>query len=76
MLIIRLLLTSILIAIKFNEDDFYSNTYYAKVGGITLLEINNLENEFLKYLDMKLWIDIQIYTKYQNYLVQYDDVQE
>jgi hypothetical protein len=65
------MLTSILTAIKFNEDDFYSNTYYAKVGGITLQEINNLENEFLTLINFNLWIDYEIFQKYQNYLEQY-----
>jgi hypothetical protein len=65
------MLTSILTAIKFNEDDFYSNTYYAKVGGISLQEINNLENEFLTLINFNLWIDYEIFQKYQNYLEQY-----
>jgi hypothetical protein len=65
------MLTSILTAIKFNEDDFYSNTYYAKVGGISLQEINNLESEFLSLINFNLWIDYDIYQKYQNYLEQY-----
>ena len=65
------MLIAILIAIKYNEDDFYSNTYYAKVGGITLKEINNLESEFLSLINFNLWIDFEIFTKYQNYLEQY-----
>ena len=65
------MLTAILSAIKYNEDDFYSNTYYAKVGGISLQEINNLESEFLSLINFNLWIDLEIYTKYQNYLEKY-----
>lgn len=65
------MLTAILTAIKYNEDDFYSNTYYAKVGGISLQEINNLESEFLNLIKFNLWIDSEIFMKYQNYLEQY-----
>ena len=65
------MLIAILLAIKYNEDDFYSNTYYAKVGGINLQEINNLESEFLSLINFNLWIDFEIFTKYQNYLEQY-----
>ena len=34
----RIILTSLVIAIKCNEDEYYSNSFYAKVGGITLKE--------------------------------------
>jgi len=29
-----------MVAIKFHDDDYYKNEYYAKVGGISLGEIN------------------------------------
>ena len=64
-------MTAILLSIKYNEDDFYSNAYYAKVGGISLQEINNLESEFLSLIKFNLWIDFEIYTKYKNYLEHY-----
>ena len=62
---------TILIAIKFNEDDYYSNDYYAKVGGISLQEINTLEYECIKLLNHKLWIDDDFYNKYETYLNHY-----
>jgi hypothetical protein len=33
-------MTSVTISIKFYDDKYYNNEYYAKVGGITLQEIN------------------------------------
>lgn len=30
------------VAAKFNDDLFYKNSYYAKVGGISVEELNNL----------------------------------
>jgi len=39
----RLLLTSVVVALKTHFDVFYSNQYYAQVGGITTAEINRLE---------------------------------
>lgn len=36
-------MVSIMVAIKYQDDDYYKNEYYAKVGGITLQEINDLE---------------------------------
>lgn len=67
----RLLLCSALISIKINEDDFYSNSYYAKIGGISLSEINNLEDEFLRLIQFCLWTDINLFNKYKVYLEKY-----
>ena len=63
-----MVLSSVLIAIKYNEDDYYSNLYYSKVGGISNSELNTLEYEFLKLIYFKLWIDMTEYEKYKIYL--------
>lgn len=43
----RLLITSVLTAVKFVDDICYNNAYFARVGGITLMEMNYLEVDFL-----------------------------
>ncbi|KAE9617914.1 hypothetical protein Lal_00037926 [Lupinus albus] len=43
----RLLITSVMVAAKFMDDIYYNNAYYAKVGGITTIEMNFLEVDFL-----------------------------
>ncbi|KAI9233663.1 MAG: cyclin-domain-containing protein [Podila humilis] len=43
----RLLITTVMVAAKFTSDLFYSNARYAKVGGLNLPELNQLELEFL-----------------------------
>ncbi|KAH1086479.1 hypothetical protein AAZX31_07G113000 [Glycine max] len=43
----RLLITSVMVAAKFMDDMYYNNAYYAKVGGITKIEMNFLELDFL-----------------------------
>ncbi|KAL9540530.1 hypothetical protein PS6_010725 [Mucor atramentarius] len=61
----RLLITSIVVASKFTSDIFYANSRYAKVGGIPLVELNQLELELLFLLDFQLYIpleDIQLYA--------------
>jgi hypothetical protein len=60
-------------AIKYNEDDYYSNTFYAKVGGISLEEVNILEVEFLKMIKYTLFIDSDIFEKYTIYLKNYQN---
>ncbi|KAG8082867.1 hypothetical protein GUJ93_ZPchr0014g47536 [Zizania palustris] len=43
----RLLITAVLAAVKFMDDICYSNAYFAKVGGVSLQEMNYLEVDFL-----------------------------
>jgi len=43
----RLLIIGIMIAAKFYSDIFFTNSHYAKVGGLPVLELNQLEIEFL-----------------------------
>jgi hypothetical protein len=64
----RILFSSILVAIKYNEDKIYDNLFYSKVAGISLKELNALENKFLKIIDFKLFIPKEVYEKYYNYL--------
>lgn len=52
----RLLLTGTMVAAKFHDDEYASNEYYGKVGGIELAELNVLEAEFLKLLNWKLCV--------------------
>ena len=46
----RLLLTSNLLALKVNEDKFFSNNFFAKVGGVSTREMNTLEISFLELI--------------------------
>lgn len=52
----RLLLTGVLCAAKFLDDRYYNNAFYAKVGGISTLELNRLELEMLQLLEFRLAI--------------------
>jgi hypothetical protein len=50
----RLLLTGVLISAKFLDDRYFNNAFYAKVGGVTTVELNRLELEMLQLLDFQL----------------------
>ena len=50
----RLFLTSLVIASKYWDDNYYSNAFYSKVGGISLLEMNDLEMNFLFLIKFNL----------------------
>lgn len=65
----RIILISIVIATKFNEDECYTNKYYAKVGGVPTNELNLLEFEFLKLLKYDLFVNKRIYYSYKKYLI-------
>ena len=43
----RILITAVMLAAKFFDDQYYNNAYYAKVGGVPREEMNALEIEFL-----------------------------
>ena len=47
---------SMLIAIKFNNDFYYDNSFYSKIGGISLNDFNLLEKEFLFLINFHLFI--------------------
>jgi len=60
----RLVLASCVVAAKFQDDEFVSNEFYARVGGIDVQEMNHLEAEFLKLLDYRLYVSPQEYNLY------------
>ena len=60
----RLLLTSLLCSAKFFDDCYYNNAYYAKVGGISVKELNELEIEFLALINFDLFVHFPIYQSF------------
>ncbi|XP_022589835.2 cyclin-P2-1 [Cyclospora cayetanensis] len=52
----RLAVTALMVAVKFSDDTFYSNAYYAKVGGLPLKEMNHLEATLLRMLQFRLHV--------------------
>jgi hypothetical protein len=60
----RLLATSVMIAAKYHDDVYYSNSYYAKVAGIPVKEINRLEACFLSLIKWQLGVCTEEFEKY------------
>ena len=53
----RLLITAIVVSVKLLDTAYYSNKYYATVGGVpTVAEMNLLERELLKLLQYDLYV--------------------
>lgn len=65
----RLLVTSVMLSAKFFDDVYYSNAYYAKVGGVRTNELNALETLFLKLIEWRLHVLPEEYEEYRNYVL-------
>ena len=70
------MLIAMVIAIKYNEDEIYSSDFYAKIGGISKIELNNLEYEFVCMIDFKLFISEDLFYKYYELLGDNDSDNE
>ena len=60
----RVVITSIMLAAKFFDDQYFNNAYYAKVGGVPLAEINSLELEYLFLINFSLHVTPEAFRKY------------
>jgi len=60
----RLLITSVMLAAKFFDDQYFNNAYYAKVGGVPCNEMNSLEVEFLFMTNFTLFVATDTYKQY------------
>lgn len=57
----RLLITSIMVAAKFLDDECYDNAYYARIGGVSTAEMNRMEMKFLFNLDFRLHVTAEVF---------------
>jgi hypothetical protein len=60
----RLLLVSVLCASKFHDDVYFSNSFFAKIGGVSVKELNRLEVEFLALIRFNLYVAPELYYKF------------
>lgn len=67
----RLLITAVLLAIKARDDAYYSNAYYASIGGISNVELNKLELTFLELIDYRLFVHQSEFNTYKDRLLSY-----
>lgn len=67
----RLVIAAVTVASKFSCDVFYTNSRYAKVGGIPLSELNHLELQFLLYNDFRLTISVEELQSYADQLLRF-----
>lgn len=67
----RLVIAGVTVASKFFSDVFYTNSRYAKVGGLPPHELNQLELQFLLLNDFRLTIPLEEMQRYADQLLMY-----
>lgn len=71
--IYRLILISMIVSVKYSVDEHYDNDFYSKAGGISLVELNQIEVNFLNFLNFDLNVDIyqfkQMEMKYYSIVI-------
>ncbi|KDQ65050.1 hypothetical protein JAAARDRAFT_28713 [Jaapia argillacea MUCL 33604] len=65
----RLVIAGVTVASKFFSDVFYTNSRYAKVGGLPQTELNQLELQFLLLNDFRLMISTEEMQRYAEQLI-------
>jgi len=66
-----LVIAGVTCASKFFSDVFYTNSRYAKVGGLPLPELNHLELQFLLLNDFRLSVPVEELEAYGTMLVEF-----
>ena len=69
----RILFAAILIAVKYNEDSFYENSYYAQIAGIKNKELKVIEYTFLEMINFDAYVDEYTYNLYKDSLYNFNN---
>lgn len=64
----RIIFTSVLLSIKFNEDLIFKMSYYAEICGVSASELKKLENVYCKAMEFKFYISESEFAQYKSYL--------
>lgn len=67
----RVIITALMLAAKFFDDQYFNNAYYAKVGGVPCAEINSLELEFLFSINFSLHVTGDVFERYYSELANH-----
>ena len=65
--IIRILLTSCLLSLKFNQDSLITNKTYSKIACVSMEDLQILEIHMYFKLNFSLMVQDSLYKKYYNY---------
>jgi hypothetical protein len=60
----RIVITAVMLAAKYFDDQYYNNAYYARVGGVPCNEVNTLELEMLFCCSFSLHVSTEVFERY------------
>ena len=66
--IYKIVFTSILISLKFYEDEIFPNSYYSQIAGVSEKELIIMEYDFFILLNFNLFIKEEIFNTFKNAL--------
>ena len=69
--IYRLILISVFISLKYNEDRFINANEYASIAGVSVEDLKNLEFQMCVALDFSFFIKSDNYQQYFQYFSKY-----
>ena len=72
----KLLLSSLIVAIKYNEDEHNSLKFYAQCGGVSKTELSILEFSFITSINFNLFVSEDLFNKYYDNFVDEDSFDE
>ena len=64
----RIIFTSVLLSIKYNEDLIFKMDYYAEICGVSASELKKLENVYCKAMEFNFYINESEFEQYKSYL--------
>ena len=64
----KLLLASILIAVKYQDDAYENNESYSMIGGVSLNELNDLELTIIRVMNSNIFVHPEEYSQYASRL--------
>ena len=60
----KFLFVAIVLAIKYNEDFYYTQSFLAKIGGISTIELERLELKFAFAIEFQFYVKKSLFDKY------------
>ena len=64
----KILFTSILLSLKYNEDEIYNNEYYSQIAGVSKYELKQMEYEYFVLLNFNLHIEEELFELFKTAL--------
>ena len=65
----RVLLSTCVLASKYQDDVYYNNQHMAAVGGVKNEELNDMEIAMLVALNFSLWVSPQVFAEYEKLIL-------